>query len=551
VLRPNYRIFPSIFAVILWGLLSPLFAADSTFRVDSYIPEKFVDLSWRITGGTGLDGNDEETSNSYDYGRHSHNEDNNDSYSLNFGTLTEYRYEIIPFNLYLNVDGKVGFSEGENHSEGTETNIDGRLDRSIDKTRYTNYDLLLNNSLKLKKYLSGNHYVAFDTKLDLQYRDNPETFTSHDTDIYFYSEIGDSIFGAGELSIDRSGNTREYRGTIQTGWGIGRIYDGRAAATALNIIAELRKEKLLAREPDFSEFYSLTQLLYGFQQEHKVDTRWHRIKSLTSLIEYLEAKGIYNGGKAVGPLIIQDVWDYYPNDIRNFGIRNELGFGVDYSLSRQRQMTHFSQSYFQIVTDSNQVPDTTHDVNSERSSKLYIENRHNDFYLYWKLDFNKPISLRFQVNLALDWRFYFHDKSINDVSGNQLIPTYDGNRTETVNEYEDKKSLSNTVELNYYFDSRTSGTLGVITSYQRYELKRYTKHIIPESYTAPDTSYQKQSILILVFMTEFKYRINPETTIGGSISYEMEDVNNSFSGHDIEQNDDKFSFSISINHFIF
>jgi hypothetical protein len=128
----------------------------------------------------------------------------------------------------------------------------------------------------------------------------------------------------------------------------------------------------------------LTDMVYTFRTEYRVDARLHKIESLKAIIDYLESNGIAKAAGPYGYLLIQDVWDYFPNEHRRFGFRGSAGFGFRYNY-RTNQSTN--------ERESNGVVSYHRYSHSTRVSESP--------YVIVGINYFKPLGMRWQIDRRL------------------------------------------------------------------------------------------------------------------------------------------------------
>ncbi len=403
-------LFPAVAAVAVMlcaVTFGPADAADSTFSVDSYIPQKFTDFQLRLDGGLHIEGEKtEHAANSFagDLLR-----EQNESYNveeLRLAGKTTYRYETIPRYLNLTLS-----------AAGYGTNINGYYRQSADWP--SQFKKGVQSSFDVGAYLASD---------------------------FLFSITGDGAWDYGGIrNNDATSHGRTYATTIEILPGWGRMYEGEYAATGMYIVNELRHNEILLRDPNYEEMIQLTQLVHHYRQTHAIDERLYRIEALTKIMKYLQEIGAIEDIGPYGYLLIQDVWDYYPTFSRRFGHRLRAGTCLRYSYAS-------NDSTMERVTDGRT---TYHRYNHREAS-----DRAPYLVLLW--EWQRPFGLRWQIDLEERSRFYFdrHYRServnVNYVSGS-IQPL------ETVTEYRENRYVHLAGTMRYILDSRTNAQM--TTSY--------------------------------------------------------------------------------------
>ncbi len=552
MLRPNYRIFPSIFAVILWGLWSPLFAADSTFRVDSYIPERFVDLSWRIIGAGNLMGDDDDQY-SIDYSSGGDNySDNNQGGSLSLTSPFSYTYETKPLRFEIGLIGSISHDKSVDKHKSWPEYDDSEFryynDRKIDQN---NFRTGLGLGVESVIYFSETQYLICGLGLESQYSRGRGNFIANAYTIEEYPDHDDAFYRETEQRDESELDERRYYGQLNIGWGMGRKHDGRSSITALNIITELRKMGLLIKEPDFDQMYILSDRLYKYRQEHKIDERWHRIESLSDITRYLKENRIIVEESAPIVLIIQDIWDYFPKNPTNYGIKSELGLGFDNVLTRHRQESRDQFRELDIFTDSAGVIDTTNQDEYLTFVKEYTESSNYSVSSYWNIEMIKPLWPRWISINNFNMKYVIHSRSVEDYSYNRLLPSKSGYRQEYVRANRDYLTLDHFSQIRFLYDSRTEGGVSILLSYKSYKTETYSRRLAPYAGEKENQSKSKDHHLRINSGISFTYRIKPPTTIYVDLMYLYDrDFSQVENNNEERSNSGLFIFNLEISHYI-
>jgi hypothetical protein len=485
----------SLLAVLSFVSLG--YAGEPQFRIDSYIPQKFVDFQWKIDGFVAIEGErleavDERTE---------------------YGIRTEY----------VKTRDEQAF----------------QIESNINYYRETKTDFLLwalrGNYYLVNSSPSGSGSHSDLSEPGLHFSGEGGTFVISD---FFVSSAIDLswvyIHNLHDINPDRHQREYDLCVAIMPGWG--RIHDGRFAATAMYIVNELKNNGLLSRPPDNAEMLELTDKIYTFRTEYRVDERLHKIESLKAIIEYLESQGIVETTGPYGYLLIQDVWDYFPKESRRFGFRASAGFGFRY-LYITDQMTDKRESDGQV--DFHQYSHATRTFESP-----YIDTR---------IEFFKPIGMRWQLSLESHWKYYVRQKDRREYFRVAYQPNIGSTMGKYIFRHDSYYNFLATGSLRYILDSRTSA---IVTA--EYELNHYYRW--RDHYRlSPDEEYNhrenitKLETSYLRLWGEIKYRISIPTTLRVRITM----FRNNEQDNDLERNRyleySKFAYhlSASLVHYIF
>jgi hypothetical protein len=289
-------------------------AADTTkFGVDSYVPEKFQDLEWRLNGDINFRGNNDDNRLS-----NSANERKALRRAGNFSSLLKYEWyavqQYLSFNLNLN--SNLDYS----HQKGSSTEFSGSSWTAANfKSSQHNVGLYGAPRIEIGRYFAREAFLAIVgegefSRTESRYHSDDHQ-ERHDTSGFV------------------SGGSRHYeswkvdsRVHLAGGWtvGWGRVYNGEYAVTALEMIADLRRAGLLRREPTPTEYHQLCDSIYQFRRLHYFDRRDRQIEAVTALSGQLMSIGIIDVA-SLSVLLMSDVWQYYPRNDRPFGWRAYAG----------------------------------------------------------------------------------------------------------------------------------------------------------------------------------------------------------------------------------
>lgn len=475
----------SVYAILMViCLASAGHAGEPQFRIESYIPEKFSDFQWRIDGNISLEG---------------------------------YRREVTDYNNIIDetIDDvrtldaqKIEFTSEVNYFYES-------LSRFLVCSLITRYNL--ENTNPYSRWYGSNDF-------------DPGVFVTTDGGVYLFSDFFFSATGAGgwqyehnQHDINPDTHFRRYTidGTLALGWG--RYHEGRFAASALNIINELNQDGIIIRGANYAEMYNLTEKVRYYRLQYRPDERLHKIAALQELIGFLVDRGILNNPGPYGYLLIQDVWDFFPNEARFFGWRLRAGFGLNYiHTSTQTTDEHISEDG--IYTHKYQ----------------YSMEKSHQPYLTINGQYSNPLSLRWHLDVKSEYRYYLNAFSTRESMSVSYSPSGSRYYNAWTLDQDRFYKISILAVLRYFLDGRTSVYLTasyVLSSYH----KTYDTGI---SY-----SYEREGILRAI--TTFEYRLSIPTTLQTSMNIYREDAyseaQNGWHEFDLLQ----YYFSARLVHYVF
>jgi hypothetical protein len=530
----RFRAIGILFFLLFACLFTPPLRADSgNFKIDSYIPQRFTDLSWTVSGSTSLQSY-RGTSDYYeDYGS------NRTSYSsqrLSANSSATWRYITVP--RFLTVDLSLGSAFYRQPSHATNDRIiipEPEYSVSSDSKSTARY-LELTGS----PYVDGGVYVWNDLFLSAtasansQYRNGP----SENEDVsYHYHFVGSDDRVNDLLGYAHSKTTGNYRSNHLSGEllpGLGRVYEGNYAATGLYMINALREHGLLTREPSVDEMRALTDLIYNYRLRHTPDKRIRRIEALSAITVFLQKNHISDTLGAAGYLAAQDVWDYYPTYSRQFGFRLRTGIGWDYTYASRN--TSSASSYFDTTISymlgTPEDADTVTYANDMSSYNHYSQKTQSGYALVL-FEYYRPLATQWQFDGQIRLLYYLNEWTL---IGN--------NRTE----YENHALSLLTAMLQYIPDSRTNAGLRLTSGYETYRDRSRSQGSATElpPYVPFSPDRHNFSIELAGFLT---YRIAIPTTLSINGSYGYREYENIYS--DADESTRRFILAAGINHYIF
>jgi len=516
--------FKAVIFTLMFTVFNPsiIEAQQNSFNVDSYIPEKFIDTEWRISGGFGLRSNDYKYNNSSNpmdsyilYKR----ESDTDNQSIDFSNYYRYRYETIPKYLDARFNISCRGYRDKRYELGEREDLFGNYDKDIRDSEQKNYGIFFNPDIDCGIYLYDDYFLSAESDIRLSYYDYPKNdYVQENIDINTSSSgYIDRIFDKNNTQSDRNSKGFNMDICLLPGWG--KVYEGEFASTAIYIIDELKKYGLLAQTPSDEQMQNLSEIIYQYRMKHSIDSRLHKIETIETIGNYLLDEGIITNSGPRGYMLIEDMWSYYHNFSRRFGIKIKAGFGLDYEYNKSERTSnneyyHFSTRYHE---DSTSVIDTL-DLSNSSTQHFSMDKRKSRLpYAVAKVEYYKPFNHRWHLDACAQARYYFSAYSeITDSESETSEPNEYWCRKTDYKEYY-YFDWENT--LRYILNSRTYADLISNISYN-YLSQEITEHTEIDS-TVTDTTYNGNSYdgwqySIALGLT---YRISIPTTLTITGSY--------------------------------
>ncbi len=436
-------------------------AAAPSFSVDSYIPEKFVDFRWRVDGGTRLNGDRHDVSADPSFMIDlEERSSSNDAQSLQLSTDIEYRHETIPrfLSLAVSLNGNLSHRNSLNSNILYDPSAVDYIDFSDGDYKSTGAGILW--AADAGQYLTGDWFFAAGAELQTNYSESSNETARHDSAFYPPDYSGMVLIQNENDQRDNSSDFKYYNVDVNFMPGWGRMYEGQYAATALYIIDELQNAGLLRRTPTFDDMQGLTEIIYQYRLSHVIDKRLHKIGALSDVMEYLQSKGIIDDAGSHSSLLVEDVWDYFPNYYRKFGFKIRAGAGLEYNTRLQQGSQGMDRQMARVIHDENDPTDmdTTYSSDYQRVNFQHEKIEQLQAYLGLAAEYSRPINLRWQVDMTGEFRYYDNaystsvDQRIVYMDG---MTTYDRLIDERI-EYQASHTIDVQGIARYIFNSRTS-----------------------------------------------------------------------------------------------
>ncbi len=511
-----------------------------SFGVDSYIPQKFTDLEWRLDGYFRFDGDRSDRIGPYvwepDYDSY-HASDDDDTRNIRLNSFLKYEHITIPKYLKasLEVSGRgTGSSDEWNEiGEGEQ----GSTERHFRTGNESQYGLLIHPSVEAGQYLLADLFVSSSLDYYYSYNGQPDDQDrSFDTTI----TVGpfDTVWSTRSeyhSTLARESKSHNVQAEIAAGWG--RIYDGRYAATALNMVGEIRDAGLVEREPSSKEMLELTELVYQYREQHAIDRRLHRIEALDAVISYLHERGMIADAGPYGHLLVEDVWDYFGvEQSRSFGWT--VSGGVSYHYNRRNNKEDEDVTRYAFGTRHHPTSPGVVDTLSTSDTTYHKRANYSDVEkspaLVGRVRYSRPLSLKWQLDVSLGGRIYFDAYESSRRAG-----------TTNSTDYSNYYAHYFQARVEYIYDLRTSFALEAKYDHPSYG-GRAIDMLSGDAVSDFKTLWKEDSWNVGIGAT-FTYRISVPTSLSCSLAWAKNRLNyTSVSRWD----NSSYWLSVSISHWL-
>ena len=517
----------SLIAAII--MIAPAAIAAQTpsdnFTIKSYIPQKFVDFQSRLTSDLSISGNDSKYSEGdFDQFDTTTIENNQRGSSNNqhfyFSNLSAYRNETVLryLDASLTVSSRVYGSYSWSRDNHSSTH--GYSSHTYRKDQTNSFQFSFYPVIDAGQYLIDDFFISTYSSFRFSYNnswkdiniDNVQS-TYSPSPGYFESSIDNS-------KDDGDNHYDSYDLDLSLLAGIGHVYEGRYASTALYLIDELRDKNLLANEPSKTQMTQLSELIYQSKLEHYFDSRLHNIEVVDKISDYLKAEGLIAQNSLKAPVIIDDVWRYFPSYSRQFGIRIRGGAGYEYYYSITKSKT--TNDYYHLLTsyyaDSANVIDTLSESAGTRTDRTTSKNTSSLPFIVGMIEYFNPINHKWQINLKLSGNFYLNPDRITTHKyyyGSTTDPSGYSSKTSFKQTYE--ASLDG--EARYIFNSRTNALFYATLGYWHLKSSLTDTDISGDSETSETFNGQPHSSRYYSMGAYITYRITIPITLVLQASY--------------------------------
>ncbi len=539
-----------LLCVMILVMPGSIVAQDSTFSVESFIPQKFRDLELRIDGA--IDFFRDDMHNYYDdqnpYGSEGGIFEVNEGLESEAVFILKYRYET-PSKFYtVEATGSLSRTSRElNDSSLQITYLGDIVSWDRNNSQNTGYIYTFQPRIIAGFYAVSDLFISGTIGVPLYYSrlTSESKLKSWMNGVYLGEPT--QLWGSHGKNTRKS-DVRQYGISLELGTGFGRIYDGRYSVTSFNIINELSQRGFLHESPTYVQMIRLTEIVYQYRQKHIIDTRLHRIEGIEEIIDYLYRENLFSGKEVRGCLLIQDIWDYYPQEPRKFGMKFAIGFTIELGTRHDRLKTFRNFINYQITTDSLGGSDTAFSPLEDSYSKTYIENEQEKIYFTGGVEYHRPFNHKWQLSIIVEGRLLIEDDTQYGRYVNQIRPYAPGSFSKEGTEYRNNGELSGLVKMEYFYDSRTSLTFAIKGEGKAYRQRNYwfqsdnTKHY-DQGFSYAENEFAVSSMI--------QYRISVPTTLRGHLSYAFFYGEADYGSYNPITKGDNLGFSLEIIHYLF
>ncbi len=492
---------------------SSVYSQDSTFTITSYIPTHFTQWRWYVDGSLG--GTESRPSDAVTARANSR--------------LYMYSYTPQVFSRFSLSTGLAGALEKYDETH-TSTYIPENYITDWEKRQQ--YSISVYPQVEYARFVKGNAFLSFIGEFEGGYAetspDHRKMHTHQHVIGTLYENVGDSWTDDQNERIDR--NWR-FSGELMPG--VGRVYEGSFAYTAISMINVLKKKNLLQRSPSAAEYASLCDTIQWYRKFRPIDSRDHRIVAIEAIVAYLVTQGIIAESDITAPVYLIDVWDYFVSGVaigsemppsstvrpsslassggRPFGWRIRVGCGGFY----QRYETDRSQTfdYYSSYTQFHST-DSTLDTSSVVGHDRYIKSTDSkqeeyESFIRCGVEWYRPLSFHWQASASLVASSYFQTGN----NSKSEVRTYDLDSSavsvshdSTSNTEHDRYDMSTNLALDYIFDYRNSIRLAVVHSVEHSQVGRGEN-------SSRGTHYD------LSVSTAYRWRLAVPTNLGVTVTY--------------------------------
>lgn len=521
------------------------------FKITSFIPEKFTDLEWRITGDAGLNGSrtHEDQSLSSLSGTRENRRVSYLSTSSNVGSYTYYRYVTPNRSIVasMNCGGQLSYYRNDQRDTVVEPD---HTHAWIRETRNPTYRVMIMPTADVSQYLTSDLFASLRCGLSYSYSRTPNS-TSNMTQFERNRDTSGWITEYTAISHSKTDATnRTTLFEVRLLAGFGRIYSGSYAATALYLIDELSRHQILMRSLSYDESMALTEIVYHNRLKHAVDSRIRRIEIFQEILNYLQRREI-TSDSTLTPLVLQDVWDYFPRDSRDFGWQVRIGLGYFkfiYPSSESTEEESIEHTVVRFHEDSVSVREVIR-VRDYAFSYARQKRSYDQPYLAFGLNFARPLNLFWQMSGGLQGRYYFDAEDLN----RSVYLSYSGGsygETELKKKYDDYYDLSASATASCFMSSRSQFSMSVGGSYRHLVVVESLRKL-PSGELVRDIERQTQHEFNATARTQFTYRLTIPTELTASAEISTYDTKIEVPDYGSDADNLYYKVTIQLSHYIY
>jgi hypothetical protein len=514
-------------------------ADDPKFKIEDYIPDKYKDAVWQISGNMSASGRSsgrDDNQNVEDF-RKSRDDGSSSNRNLNINS----RLDLFSLSQrsWWRVSGGLSGRYSTNSSTSSRGSSELSQTGSYERNTYSEWDQSSSNLQLYGRYEKGQYVtrsLAYNFALNINgsiYRIKSESSVHEETVQWNFPSRLDTI-----KMMWLSNATSRGRGlsaNTDIGISVGYMYEGRYTAAVLHLLGELNKRGYLGTQPSTSDIRTLCDTAYAYANKYFSDGRRSRVATSSALTNTLVNLGIFKTPSAPMLIWMQDVWYGYSRESRQFGAKLAVGMSVNGNTNGNSYESEFKRdrnvrAHFLDYGDSVVVVDE-HTIDSDTGSAEYQSLRYTNTLT---ASVEKPISLRWHFRSQLVAR-----TGIRELIWNDNQPRMDNNN------WDSHLGLNMISTVAFIADSRTTASAGGWLQFQNddeFVLRDYDSRF--------GTQVRDYRFRSLTFLGKMSYWISDNTQVEGtcSVSRTLEKYTLGKYAHD--QNKTTMYLTLNVTHFL-
>ncbi|MDP8211253.1 MAG: hypothetical protein RAO94_03595 [Candidatus Stygibacter australis] len=266
-----------------------------------------------------------------------------------------------------------------------------------------------------------------------------DLFFNIDTYCYAHNSYSDRDSKSAEYNSTGNGKGYFYTESAEIGLGYGRVEDVSKACQAVEILSELEKAGLLAREVNKEDIESLADRLVQLTTLRLFDSRLVNMEKVRQINSELFEQGLLSGDNIESFVIIMDLYDLGTVFSRKSGWDIYPEFGID-------NTDGYSEGYFEKVYIDTIHSDYTRDSESNNGSRTYQPGLSFNYY--------QVLSSKWQLEASGNYGYFWseYDNEELEIRRSETSP----DSTWEKREYDKEGySVELNLELSWYPDTRT------------------------------------------------------------------------------------------------
>ncbi len=548
----------ALLALLCAGPISRCSASDASgFRIQDFVPGSFTDLEWRIRSTTDLSDVETDDERRYDADGlnilEAYGDELRRSFELSGSSYLRYRAWSVPRFLTFSLNTRL--SGSTRAGEDRQTNL-GDPPAEASRSEVTDRRFCrvsVEPRMAAGAYLWKDVFLSTESLVEWMYRSDPENRrvrTQEST-----SGTDQVIVQSYHREVDeQEGDSKTTELSLAVTPGIGRLYEGNFAATAVYIIDALRANGRLLREPSQSELLDLAQVVYYERELHAVDQRLADIAAGNAISAFLVNQGLIGTEDPLAEYLILDVWQYFPTTSRSWGWQLRAGpeWRYTYSSSQTTDLeidryvrTEYpasDPSNVTVLTDDHEETHTyDHATEEAWEPSLLLEALHQrPLSPYWHVD------VLAAARLGLDHRTETDRRS--HVRGHQEATV---STTHHRFDREDARNIALSLTLRYLPNSRTSASFRGEYAYERETLRNHRVSWVDGEQASESLDKTTHSASRILLSAEYDYRISVPLTFAVAselwldrASWDRDDLRQTHSGY-------AYSFMAAVEYHIY